>query len=311
MPASAPHNDDLDDDLPGDEAKVETPKPEPKKPATAASPTPPAAPIKHQHSAYLVSTARKLGFTQSDLDNYPSNEIWEAIHQTEAQAKPAPKSAPVEKPVEDEEYDWNSEEVAGVPGLKSHLQKQAKELKELKAKTAKIDEFEKAEVSRTNRRNEEVIDDAFAALGERFESIVGKGDMTSLADDGAKRRRVAIYGSAAINLQQDTSRTIARKIAEAALLLYPAVAKPEVEDVGAGAYAGGPPVKKVPPKDPATGRFTADDFEKGKLQRPSAKRPHATEISGIEVLRNHFKENGDPRGDRAWVDPDDTDDLPG
>src|ERR1700727_1249838 len=138
-----------DDDLPGDSTPEPTTKKKPTEPVEER-----AAPRKHQHTQRLVSIATELGFSQADLDNHPSETIWEEVHRIQTlQAEQSkakqlalekPKT-PVEEVDEDEAYIAELEKDPEVSPKFAKLLRKLKagsDNKEVKEKLDKLDAIE-------------------------------------------------------------------------------------------------------------------------------------------------------------------------
>lgn len=303
------------DELPGETDQKVAP---PKTPRQPVEPEPDAK--KHTHTQRLIGIATELGFTQHDLDNYPSEAIWEEIHNI--QKAQAAEAARVQRPVAaqitktEPEVDAEDEYLAAMeknpevdPAFTKFLRKlkEKAEAKDVREKLSKVDKLEEAEKQRANRAANEAADLAFELLGKKFEPLVGTDSMLELTDPGQKGWRTAIYKEAGINHATDSQRVINAKIAKAAAKLAAGKVAEEEEEVAANAYET---PKKKPAKDPTSGRFTADQFEQGKIAKPSGKRPGAEPGNAVEQARELFRVNGDPRGYRPAID-DTMDDLPG
>lgn len=305
-----------DDDLPG-----EAPKPK-KKPAAPIveepDESPPPAPKKHAHSQRLTELALHLGYSQSEIEQTPDEALRQelALIQTEIGRNVAPPPAPeskkaVEEPADpDEAYLAELESNSEVdPKHVAFLKRQVAARKAAEAKAAKVDQFEEKEKYREERQAQDSVDFAFAALGKKYEKLVGAGDMAEITDPGEKGWRFAIYQAAKIDFKKDSQRAINRKVAEAAAKLAASKVKDDEpgEDEEVNAYDK--PPKRAPAKDPETGRFTTDDFEGGKVAKPSGKKNTPAEMDAVEATRQLLRANGDPRGFRPVIEFDD--DLPG
>ena len=300
-----------DDDIPGAEpaesAAARTPPGGKDAPADARQP----APKKYTHSSRLTKLALDLGFSQQDLDKFPSDAIWEEIDRirgtTQPQraepAKPEPKAPPADP---DEEYLSELEKVD--PQLAKLMRRAiAKDdLKPIQEKLEKLDRLEAAEQQRQARAVTRALDDAFAALPEKFAALVGEGPIEELTDPGQKGWRGAIYQAAKIQ-PGDGRKAIAQKIAAAA----EAVAGSRVKDAPADPYAAAAarPAKPTPPRDPGNGRFTVPEFNGGLIHRPNGKQTGADPLDDKEQARRYFKDHGDPRGNAPRLEVED-DDLP-
>lgn len=308
---------EIEDDLPGN--------PEPKQPEPKKKPAPPAAkqpepepepePKKHRHTSRLVAVAAEYGLTQDDLDNNPSEVIWEEIHrlqQLEAARKPAAQAQPEKKPEPEAEKDPDEEYLAELEEVDPKLAKivrralSQEHLKPINEKLARLDELEKAEQARQVRSMQSMVDNAFAALGEQFEPLVGKGSIEDITDPGQQGWRGAIFGRAKIDFATDTQARINAKIAAAAKALAgDRVKEPAPEHKTA--YDALADRRPTPPRD-TNGRFTAADFERGHIHRPNGKQTGLDQLDAVEATRRYLKEHGDPRGERASIEFDE--DLP-
>ena len=308
---------EIDDDLPGD--------PEPKKPEPKKNVAPPAAkkpepepepePKKHRHTSRLVALAAEYGLTQDDLDNHPSEVIWEEIHrlqQLEAARKPAPAAqaepAKKDEPEVDEDEQYLAELKEVDPKLEKIIRRAMSrdDLKPINEKLARLDALEKAEQARQARQANDLLDAAFEALGDKFEPLVGKGSIAEV-NPGEQGWRGAIYAKAKIDFATDSPSRINAKIKAAAQALAGDRVKekePEAANDYEAAAQGG---AKTPPRA-ANGRFTAADFERGQIHRPNGKQTGLEQLDAVEATRRYLKEHGDPRGDRAPIEFDE--DLP-
>lgn len=307
-----------DDDLPEEGTPKKSKKkadPEPKKKPVAEVPAEPE-PKKHVHTQRLIAAATELGFTQHDLDNHDSATIWDEIHRIttiaaeQARAKPVPEKKEPKPEVDDEEAYLASLEADGTvdPRFGKMLKRllAANDVKEVKEKLGKLDKLEEAEKVRTARQQNEMVDTAFAALGKKFEALVGTDSIVETTDPGQRGWKLEIFRQAQVDFAKDSQRTINKKIAEvAARLAKGKVSEEDDEEVAAGYEQS---AKKKPAKDPTSGRFTKEQFEEAALAAPGRK-TNPDELSAVEKVRQHFRENGDPRGFRP-NSTDDMDDLP-
>lgn len=298
-----------DDNLPGD------PPPLPPTPAARQTAPEPEAPKKHVHSSRLVKLAQEMGYSQHDLDNFPSEAIWEDIERVravETARKPAaPVATPTTQPTPADPDEAYLDELSQthpdlVRVIKKALTKPKFELPE-DAKE-KLDRLEKAEQTRQARALDRALDDAFAALPEGYGELVGDGEYGEV-DAIQQATRVAIFRAAQVDATKDGKKAIAAKIAAAAKT----VAGSRVKEPPPSAYQQAasrqpnPPVhvRATPPKDPVNGRFTKEDFGAGTIHRPDGKRTGIEGMTLEEGVRQIMRKNGDPRGDRPVIDIDD------
>ena len=296
--------EDDTNDLPGDEPKKK-PDPEPKKKAPVAVEEPEPAPVKkqvQQHPQRLVDAAIHYGFSQADIDSTPSAELRQDIQIVQAaMASNTPKAAepktPTPEPVDEDDAYLDS--IAANPEvdpkyvkLLRNLKSKA-EAKDVREKLAKVDQLEQAHVSRTNRDNTDMVESAMAALPKRYQKIIGTEPYGDMPEGAEKQRKFAIYQMAKIDFQKDSKRSIEKKIAAAAATLYPGAEKEEEDDPEPVSAFDTPPKKKAPQKDPETGRFTADDFEKGHLAKSSGRKTvGATSLNGPQAVRRWKNDSG-------------------
>lgn len=305
-------------DLPGDEPKTK-PAPEPKKKAPVAVEEPEPVAQKKQvqpHPQRLVDAALYYGFSQADIDSTPSAELRQDIQIIQAATagntpKPAEPKTPTPEPVDEDDAYLDS--IAANPEvdpkyvkLLRNLKSKA-EAKDVREKIAKIDQLEQAQVSRTNRDNTDMVEGAMAALPKRFEKIIGTEAYGDMPEGAEKQRKFAIYQMAKIDFAKDSKRSIEKKIAAAAATLYPGAEEEDEPEVG-GSTFDTPPKKKAPPKDPESGRFTSDDFEKGHVAKPSGRKTvGATSLNGPQAVRRWKIDSGFA----SEADDGESDDLPG
>lgn len=311
---------DEDEELPDADKATPEPKEPKKKPVVekVAAETP--APTKHVHSQHLVNLALHYGFSQADIDSTSPADLRHDVQMTQAAiagSKPAAepvKAAPTVEVDEDEEYlaevDANPDVDPKFKKFLRSLKKKAdaKDTKDVRENLAKLEE---RDVKRERERTFDMIDVGFGALGEKFQHLIGVGDRGEISDPGERGWRGAILDKADIKAG-DNQRTISKKMQAAAAVVAAGKIKADDNDEpeSLNAYADSPkPKKQAPPKDPATGRFTAEDFERGKLTKPG-KKIAAEAGSAVEQMTEYFRQNGDPRGFRPVVEMDE-DDLPG
>lgn len=309
-----PADDDFDDlpspTLPAP-ARTEVP---PAKPPKAAPPAP--APQKQTHTQRLVKLALDAGFTQADLDKYPSDVIWDElnrIRELETRARPAPppvESAKQPAPDRDElatlldELDADQTYDPKLAKALRLIQKRA-DLTEVHKKLERVDALEQAEQARATQRLARIVDTAFAKLPEEYHDFVGTGPMDALTDPGQQGWRRSIFQTAKLDFAKDSPARVAEKIAAAAEQLAGARVKPAEQTVPG--YGESKPAKKQPRG--TNGRFTPEEFAAGHVARPSGRLAGAEQETVGQAAARIMREHGDPRGNTPVIGFDD-DDLP-
>lgn len=273
----------------------------------------PETPKKPKHSSRLLAAAAEHGYSEADLEDFTSEEVWAEIRELDKRAAARQQPAPAPK-AEKKEPAAEDDDEAYLKALKAEgytdtfIAGERKKLARIKAaeeKAAKLDALEAAEKTRAAAAINDTIDAAFTALGKKYEPLVGTDSIADLTDPGQRGWRDAIVREAKIQ-HGDSKSTIAKKVAAAAAKLAKGkVEEDEPETVADGYAVGG---KKLPPKD-ANGRFTAEDFANGHVQKPSGKKTGLAGLDAVEGVRQMLRANGDPRGYRSTVVEMD-DDLP-
>lgn len=305
--------DELDDDLPGPLTSLDPPKKAKPKSAVKAEEEveeekPISAPKKNVHSPRCVREAVARGATQAYLDANDSATIWEAIHDHDAKhARVEPKVEKKAEP-EEEDFDLGPDAEEFDEKTKKLLKKIAlaprKEAKVLQAKLeAEIAELKQLHTQRRDTDINTMLDDAFDAMPAKFKKILGDGSGTDPAflKSAEGKRRIRVFQEAGIDLNKATPKSTKRALLDAAETLFGFVESPDEEEDPA------PKVKKkVPPKDPESGRFTAEDFANGKIAKGSERKTGLEQLdvkAGVaQILRNG--------GYMASLEGD-MDDLPG
>lgn len=310
MPADVSPDLDLaeiieDDDLPSPAPKAPAPRVAVSPPTPPPPPPPPAA-KKYTHSARLVAEARRLGFTQDDLDDNESAVIWEEIHnltRVEAARNIATPPPPVPDPpaVVDPDDEVLSEWEAVDPKGAAYLRRQREEMKVLKASLKERDEKLETLTKAEQQRQQQTWQDKANAAFAPHKAALGTGDV-----EIARKTAVISYLNHLAVTKQAT--TLEADVAKAVVALGFAAAP------GGNVTTPPPeptPVRKLPPKNPENGRFTKDDFNAGLLHRPDGGDAGNTDdLTDAEMVRRRRREHGDPRGDRRSFASDDDSDMP-
>lgn len=273
-------------------------------------------PQKHRHTPGMMQLALHFGYSQADIDGTTPADLRSELQllQTEV-SRSAPKPAPEKKPAPIEPVDEEEEYLKVLEANPEIDKEHVKFLRKIKAKADaaekkanKYDEIEERDKKRDVARHVEMVDNSFAGLPKKFHKLFGTDGMAELKNPGMRGWRMEVVNAA--NLQDgDSQRTIDRKIATAAAKVSTGHVEEdeEEEDEPINPYAA-KPKKKTPLKDPATGRFTEEDFERGHVAKPSVKKIAAGEMDAVTATRNLLRQNGDPRGFRTPVEFED--DLP-
>ncbi len=211
--------------------------PDPEPAATATPNQEPAAqepvapePEKQSHPQALRRRALQLGVSPQQIDQTPSDDLFEWVSATERQMERESREsilrdqAENKKPVESElELGVNPEngqpfsEQDLHPALLNALKPLTKKLKDLEK--FKADTVQREQV-RDSHQEADIVDGAIESLGQGFEKILGKGSVFDFAPESAERkRRLAIYSQAGIK-PEDSPRTKAKKIQQAAKDLF-------------------------------------------------------------------------------------------
>lgn len=277
---------------------------------TALEPEPakPASPKKIEHSANDLAEAFDYGFPTEQVSKLSPEELkielratrkWLVAERQRALAedtrtegrRPAPKEPDpaAVKPLA--EQDLTEEE-----GFDPRIVALQKELRSLKQKQGDVEQ-------KVNRREQasrdEMLDDAFAALGPGYEKLFGTGGAADLVEAKQNRelgRRATVYREAKI-LETDTPKQIAKKIKFTAEFLFdaaqPAAAAPDkpgsiydrigtqtqVPDTVAGTQ------RDLPPRGP-DGKFTTEQWNQAGLARPSNRNEAATPPGRKKAMEN-------------------------
>lgn len=291
--------DDVDPRESGLDIDLDLP-PEPLAPRVSAKPS--AAPVTsqipsgetHQHTRGNVRRAKRLGASPEqiaatlpdDLDDWIDAETEarareelrmereQMMRRYEQQSRQQPAS-PAAPPAE-EDYSIDNTEVEGLATTHPTIAKAIKKLPELMKENAALKKrLDARDQSEGQHRQQEVIDaldDGFEAL-EDAESYGEGSGMTLDAKSETLARREALIRAAGIDLNKDSTKTIARKLKAAHKLLGRAKAEPKKL---LGAY--GREVDDAEPEpEPARGlrpngngkRFTREDFAAAQTATPT------------------------------------------
>ncbi len=185
-------------------------------------------------SDYLVNQALDLGYSQTEIDSLSSEALGASIRSTVRerlayrQQQGAARdldNATIRQPATPEpEEDLEAFDPIIVKRLRA-AEAAEKRVANLEARLAKQED---RELQRQAGQVESALDDAFAALGERYEKLLGKGPAAALDKTSAElRRRIAILKDAGIDFQAlPTTPQLKAKLKASAEAFYPAPVEP-------------------------------------------------------------------------------------
>ncbi len=263
------------------------------------------APAPAKHPEYLVERANDLGLDDEDISALSTNQLQglcfklmaKQLKQREQAGfertlgdatvrTPAPQApqAPAEP-----EVDWgvgdNGEplkESDYVPGMAAYMKRQVKQEKELAELKAQLHQERQANVQRQTKSAVDLIDAAFAKLGN--ERLFGKGPAAAMREEhkAAFKRRVAVLHEAGIDLSSVNRGTIVQQLRDAAQLLYSA---PEEKP---DPYAAALEEKKPKP-------ISVKDWNNGAVAKPTARKGGAEpkgDSLAVKNLTDKMRERG-------------------
>jgi len=293
-------------------------------PLAPALPEKPTEPKKHVHNEITKRLATDFGFTQADIEAtepavlddrvYWMNRQRMANAQQNRASDTAQKAVDNKQPVvpQVEKLDFGGmtmKDAAGKdvpvdeeeihPVIVHVLRETQKEIRSLKAKVAT---FEQIEGQRQTDTVTSHIDRGFDKLAEKYGHIVGKGRPANNAPEWSKR--LAIFNEAR-RMAGDKAplESVLKSLETAADLLYGGIAKPASGDPS-------PPAKPAPARNPATGQFTAEQWNRGGLMQPTAREAPADqpgERRATRAVKSFLATNGvAPEGEPGeYASPDD------
>lgn len=278
-------------------------------PVKAVTPTPAAPVVEPQvpsvlaHPKDLLQAARDLGVeerhlapgvvpTQALLDWVVTARLKDAtISSQKAQeaAKPAPV-APAKD--EDEEAIAYFAQLGMDEKFISHAKRQADRIKQLESALQKIGDPEKIAQEVVVKREkhiaaqtafERAVDGSFAALGPKFEKLVGKGTMRELSGTPAENKRKRVYMAAGIDFTKDNAETVRQKISAAATELF------------------GDMTEEVPAAAPATpegayAKPTPAEWDNAAIGKPSGKSGSPRDSHSRKILQDYFRDHNITNG---------------
>ena len=259
----------------------------------------PTEPTKIQHPRYLVEIARRLGASDEQIANIPSDQLGSMIegHMAQIQASarqpepaPAKKAEPEEDP-DEADIAYLEKEVGVDPKVAALLRRQSKRVKELEGKKlaeaeAKIRELEELDRRRAEQQRAEFFDSTRDSLPEEFRTVFGKSGEQNQKQQG---RYIATIMQAGIDPEKDSPTVMRRKIREAAVEMW-------------GEFVGKTPEKtekqatKKEEEAPKKNGISKEDWDAAVLGRPTATKPKKTkgEEAAKEVAREWYRERGIP-----------------
>jgi hypothetical protein len=274
---------------------------------------------KEPHPQYLVDAALDIGYEQAEIDAMPAHFLYKTVHNfqkkmldqrsqfakerqiADGQVRVEPKPEPVAEP----EYDWDK----NPDNYDPHLAKGMKRLKALEDENRELKKAFNEQRTQTQQRevnrNVAIIDAAFAALGPRYEALVGKGPAAQLGQAKQKeyKRRLAILNEAGVSNLLDVPPGMRARIKDAADTLY-GLALP-AEETPQGAYEevhDAPKAKKN--GNGKSPRITPEQWEEGTLARPTQRK--AEEVKGeqlaVDNLAKKLRDQGETIPDSDELD---------
>lgn len=274
-----------------EETPVETPE---EKPVEK-----PTEPTKIQHPRYLVEIARRLGASDDQIANIPTDQLGSMIegHLSQIQAsarQPEPATAKQAEPEEDpDEADiaYLEKEVGVDPKVAALLRRQSKRVKELEGKKlaeaeAKIRQLEERDRIRAEQQRNEFFDSTRDSLPDEFREVFGKSGEHTEEDH---ERYLATLVRSGINPEKDTPAVMRRKIKDTAQKMWGKFLSKKAEKVEKQ------PAKKEE-EAPKKNGISKEDWDAAVLGRPTATKPKKTkgEEAAKEVAREWYRERGIP-----------------
>ena len=306
-PAPAPEPDWADEEpiqlTPAAEAKPEA-KP-------SATPVP-AAQAKPAHPRSLVLKARRLGFSEDEINGIDdlATEVAAVEYELAASAReraassawrhqpeaaPEPKAAPEPEPEEDPLKALGIDESEWEPKLVAALKKLAGDNAGLKKALAAGETERKTEKAAAAY---DAIDDFFESLGDdRF----GTGDRYTIKPGAELDRRVALLRAAGIDPKDPPkAKDVAKLLRAAHATLFPAAKAGAAEDAGAYAEAqdAAPEATAAEAARPRgeNGRFLSDEEIAERAEEAEMKKRYAASAVAVPTHRSGSPE---PKGVKA------------
>lgn len=294
----------------------------------------------HQHETYIVNAARSFGYTQEEIDETPPSQLTrevtkiyqnrEAMREKNATQRTLDRSeertqAAVQAAPPEEDFSIPEDELAGIatiqPGTAKLLKLLPAKLKDVLKENAELKKWrqdrDQLDAEREKRTTLSVVDDAFESLGSAGEQWFGKGSMAGLVDQNGDPvgdegfRRNVVYQRAKV-LPGDTSKTVERKIREAAKLFIkespaPAPAPEEGNLYGKSTAAPKPAVVERPIV--VNGRDYSEDEWAAAYKNGSAAKPTHRQVDdlppgeekAIKTVSRHLNESAAQQGQQSRV----------
>lgn len=246
-------------------------------------------PLQQTHSRNLLRRAVETGFTDTEIDSTPSEELEERIYsrQKEAIARAANSPQPnlsareqVQSPVQDEvvEPEPQYPEIDKVldPEIAAPLKAQlTAQLKQLKAMEAKLIASEAREKQREENYQRQSRNQAIDKMFSKHAHFVGAQSVSEMhPEDPNLAKREAVI---ALAIRDKSKRSDQEKIDHAISQLFGAAQEPEVET----------PTRQVPTRQGQ--RPTPQEFANGGIPRPTQRKP-APELNGVVRARKAVEE---------------------
>lgn len=235
-------------------APVETPakKTPPKDPETGRFlPTAEVAPepVKPDHPSELVEAAAYYGYSEEEIKAIPTGELTkmvlrmnralekqrreDATFQSLDNARVNVRPEVTQPKVDDDDLGLGETEALLYPEVTALLKKQQKRIRELEGG---LKDTRDRELTRTQLTVDNMVDEAFDALGENFAKVFGKGDVTELTKGSPElTRRLAVLKMAQIDFLKVSPKQAKQVIKSVAEMLFGSQAPAEPAKK-AGAY---------------------------------------------------------------------------
>jgi hypothetical protein len=253
---------------------AEADAPAAKAPVPTAPPTV-TEPAKPKHPSRLVEMARALRVPEAEIAESATDDLWtQVLHLrdlegsrpgTEA-AKPKPAQQPDPAAEAELKLAWGDDADALIdPDVRGVIEKSLApvlaELKRLKGLEAEFGGVKQHLQRRAAEEHENGIDRAFAALGDEYAPVFGKGARTAFAAESPEwQRRIA-----AVTMARGMKGDFATNLASVAKTLFG----------GTTAAPTTPPAAPTRQRDPATGQFVpapdpvAEEWAASHLSHPT------------------------------------------
>lgn len=278
------------------------------KPEEETPPTEPTKPTVHDHHPALTEAALEF-LTQEEIDATHDKDLYplvirlqkaaarerdrimkfNAVEASRTQVRP---QEPAPQPeVDEDEAELQELERQGFSGA---VLKQIRSVKALSATNQKLQEeleqLKKREQQFAQSRRDDMIDAAFAGLGEQYHSLFGQGAISELDENSAQRkRRNAVFAYAGLT-DGDSIAIMRKKLKATADELWPTQPQKPAKAEPPSLYPPTPARNGTP----ANGMrpFTTAEWEEGTLRRPTSREVQELPEGDERAVRNLQKRMG-------------------